>query len=259
MIGKGLRVLSVLALVAAAGGRAQGGAGYLVSVPDTTAVLPPPPAARSSAGLADREAFVKTRALQGSPRWMLAKADSDGSPAAVLDDYACALGLRLSAAREPALFHLADRMKADASAIISKAKAQFRRSRPFQTDPRPICTPNDPELRTSFSYPSGHSTRSWAYGLILAEIAPAHAAEVMARARAYGESRVVCGVHYPSDVEAGRSNAAILVAALHASPEFASDLQAARSEVTAAMAAGQDVPEAATCAATRAVWAASPY
>ena len=54
------------------------------------------------------------------------------------------------------------------------------------------------------------------------------------RARSIGESRVVCGVHYLSDVEEGRTNGSALVAALHSSPEFRADMEKARAEVAAA-------------------------
>jgi acid phosphatase (class A) len=54
------------------------------------------------------------------------------------------------------------------------------------------------------------------------------------RARSIGESRIVCGVHYLSDIEAGRDAGAALVARLHASPEFRADLDKARGEIQAA-------------------------
>jgi membrane-associated phospholipid phosphatase len=40
-------------------------------------------------------------------------------------------------------------------------------------------------------------------GLILAELVPEAASDVLARARAFGQSRIVCGVHNASAVEAG--------------------------------------------------------
>ena len=54
---------------------------------------------------------------------------------------------------------------------------------------------------------------------------------LLVRARAFGESRVVCGVHFVSDVEEGRTNGAALFAALMADPEFRTDLEAARVEL----------------------------
>jgi acid phosphatase (class A) len=73
----------------------------------------------------------------------------------------------------------------------------------------------------------------WAFGLILAEIAPDRAAAVLARGRAYGDSRLFCGVHNASAVEAGRVVGATMVAALHTSKEFRADLAAAETELFA--------------------------
>ena len=51
-----------------------------------------------------------------------------------------------------------------------------------------------------------------------------------------GESRVVCGVHFQSDVEAGRTLGSAMVARLHADPAFAADLAQARREIARAPA-----------------------
>jgi hypothetical protein len=117
--------------------------------------------------------------------------------------------------------------------------------------------PKTDSLAKSASYPSGHSTLSWAWGLILAEIVPDRATEILMRAREIGDSRIICGVHYLSDVEEGRTNGSILVAALHASPEFKADLEKARAEIIAARAAPHASP--AGCAAIEAAEAHPPY
>nr|WP_255441193.1 hypothetical protein [Synechococcus sp. HK01-R] len=58
---------------------------------------------------------------------------------------------------------------------------------------QPICTPEDePALRSDGSYPSGHTAVGWGWGLILSTIAPDRSDELIARGRAYGESRSVC-------------------------------------------------------------------
>jgi acid phosphatase (class A) len=61
--------------------------------------------------------------------------------------------------------------------------------------------------------------------LILSEIAPDRGGLILTRARAYGESRAVCGVHTIQAVEAGRMLGSALVASLHASAEFRKDLE----------------------------------
>ena len=102
-----------------------------------------------------------------------------------------------------------------------------------------MCTPEERKsLLESGSYPSGHAAAGWAWALILAEIAPERLDAILARGLAFGESRVVCNVHWESDVAAGRILGAGVVARLHADAGFRQDLEAAREEVAAARAKG---------------------
>jgi acid phosphatase (class A) len=67
--------------------------------------------------------------------------------------------------------------------------------------------------RNNSSYPSGHAAFGMACAVLLAEVVPEKRAELFARARQYGESRLILGAHFPSDVAAGQQ-AALLGAAL---------------------------------------------
>ena len=91
---------------------------------------------------------------------------------------------------------------------------------------------------TDGSYPSGHSSLGWAWALILSEIDPEHSDAILARGRAFCESRVVCGVHWQSDVIEGRFMGASTVARLHADPVFRADIEAAKAELAAVRAKG---------------------
>jgi acid phosphatase (class A) len=210
--------------------------GYLSSdaMPETLRILPPPPAPGTGREADDEAIFGRTRALAGSPRWALATTDADMRQGPAL--FACALGLTLNADNAPTLQHLFMRVALDARGVVDPPKDHYGRVRPYvgaAGDP-PICVDKTDALAKSASYPSGHATQSWAWGLILAELAPDRATNILMRARSIGESRIVCGVHYLSDVEAGRTNGAVLVAALHGDPEFRADMDKARAEVEAA-------------------------
>jgi acid phosphatase (class A) len=86
------------------------------------------------------------------------------------------------------------------------------------------------ELRHSGSYPSGHSARGWAIALVLAEINPANQDAILKRGLDYGESRVIAGYHYQSDVDAARLAASAAVARLHADDAFAKQMVKAKKE-----------------------------
>jgi acid phosphatase (class A) len=221
--------------------------GYLgAGMPDESIFLPPPPADRSAAGKADLAIFRATRAQRGSERWQLATRDDAVDPASVLGSFGCALGVRLKPGDAPTLDRLIQRALMDAVTIIGPPKERYRRERPFLRAKGEICIARTPSLERGGSYPSGHSTVGWLDALILAELAPDRAAQLLARGRAFGESRVVCGVHYPSDIEAGHVLAAGLFATLDADPAFRADMEAAKVELELARQAAAK-PDAAQC------------
>ena len=228
------------------------GAGYLgAAAPDTSKILPPAPVPGTTRWEADRTVFLSTRRLKDSPRWKLAQNDVDQR--AIVKDMTCALGVELTPQNAPRTAALVTRMGPDVSLATNRPKDLYKRPRPYLSDEGPICVEKTKGLADSPDYPSGHVAWGWTVGLVLAEIVPDRAAEILARARAFGESRLVCGVHTLSAVESGRTNASILVAALHANPAFRADLEAARAEIAAARARGAGL--ARDCAAEAAALA----
>ncbi|MDZ7669437.1 MAG: phosphatase PAP2 family protein [Gammaproteobacteria bacterium] len=120
----------------------------------------------------------------------------------------------------------------------------------------PTCTPDDEEeLRSNGAYPSGHAAIGWGWGLILAEVAPGRATELLARGRAFAESRMICNLHWWSDVSEGQRMGAAAVARLHADPVFRAQLDLARGEAQALLARGE--PPARDCAAEAAALSAA--
>jgi acid phosphatase (class A) len=222
--------------------------GYLSpqEMPDAAVILGPPPANETGTKAGDLATYHDTRALKDSPRWTLAVRDAQFGPGAIMREYSCAAGIALDPAIDPALFRLLRRMVEDSEAIEQHAKAVYKRARPFVGNGGPMCTPDDRSILTSYSYPSGHSTFSWAAGMIMAELMPERATALMNRARSYGESRVVCGVHYESDVQAGREVASALFAVLQTNSQFRADLDSARAEL-AAKRAGSPAPDQDEC------------
>jgi acid phosphatase (class A) len=213
--------------------------GYLTpqTWPDASKILPMAPTTGSAREAQDQLVFKTTRALEGSPRWALAQNDVPTQPPAMLKNFSCAIGTDLTPANAPKLTILLSRVGMDAGRQVSAVKDVYKRKRPYLIDAGKICTAPSAELDASPDYPSGHATWGWSIGLILAEIAPDRATPILSRARAYGESRVVCGVHSPSAVDGGRTNGAALISTLHGQAAFRADLEAARAEITALRAA----------------------
>lgn len=208
---------------------------------DSVALVPPPPAEGSAAQARDLAASQAALALANGPRWQLATSDAElfrpGSTAAL----SCAAGIAISPQATPALDRLLTRSAYDLGMSTGAAKKAYSRPRPFMLNGKPSCTPGfEAALSRDGSYPSGHSAIGYGWGLILAELIPARASRLVARGRAYGESRRICNVHWLSDVEEGRTVAAATLAAMHANPEFQADMAAARAELAAATQAPPD-------------------
>lgn len=216
-------------------------AGYLSpdAHPNSLALIPSPPEEGSAALALDQAVQEKSRALEGTPRQALAVADAELMFPEAAQAFACALGIPITEKETPHLYMLMRRSLADAALSTYTAKNHYLRARPFAVHDQPSCTPEDEaHLRKDGSYPSGHTAIGWGWALLLAEIAPDRADRLLARGRAFGESRIVCNVHWHSDVAEGRFMGAATVARLHADPGFCADLLAAKAEYVAARAKG---------------------
>lgn len=216
-------------------------AGYLPfnDLPDSLALLPPPPAAGSAATALDEEVRLKNLALQGSPRWAQATSDADLTFPHAAGTFSCALDIVISEEETPHLYMLLRRTFTDAIVATLNAKGHYLRTRPFVAHNTSTCSPaQESQLKEDGSYPSGHTAIGWTWALILSEIAPERGDAVLTRARTYEESRLVCGVHWQSDVIGGRFVGSAVAARLHSSPDFLADLKAAKAEIAAVRARG---------------------
>lgn len=236
---------------AAQSSKAAEAKGYLNSplIQALADATPPPPAAGSATDLADRARSERFEALEDSDRWLLATAHAELRPPLALQHFDCALGVRLGSASTPHLNRLMQRLFDDSDAAAELVKARGFRARPIGDDPkRRPCQRVSDAGRKSASYPSGSSTVATVYGEAFAALEPQRAAEARRIAREMGLSRLVCGMHYPSDVAAGEVLGRAVFDAAAAMPGFGADLAAARTELAAARATGLTSPG---CAAER--------
>lgn len=230
--------------------------GYLdaATLATLTAAVPAPPAPGSGIDQDDKARSARMAAFENTDRWFLATAHAELRPPLALQHFNCALGVRLEAEAQPQLTRLMQRLFQDTDAAAETVKARAFRARPVGDDPtRLACQRLSDAGRRSASYPSGSSTVAVVYGETFAALDPERATEIRRMAEAIGQSRLVCAMHYPSDVAAGEDLGRAVFAAASARSEFAVDLAAARLELDAARAGAARAPGCASEALALAV------
>lgn len=193
------------------------------------AALVRPPAAGSAQEAADRLAMRPTVSAERLAR---ARADQPFSPWLAMQPV---LGDNFTEANFPATARVFAALLPAFGLPINAAKEAYARRRPFlDMENVTQCDAPTEALAASGSFPSGHAAGGWVWGLVLAELVPSRADALIQRGRDYGDSRVICGFHYPTDVEAGRTIGTAALARLHADPEFRRLLDASRRELARA-------------------------
>ena len=200
-------------------------------LPDLIKCLPAPPAKGTPGFRYDEQRYKWGKAQRKDlQRAGQACRDAVWTYDALIDELDGPFGMTLSKDGTPALWFLLDRSLRTIDQIRVEPKAWFHRIRPFEYYKEKTLTGEDEELRGEGSYPSGHTIRSWLVALLLSEINPAAANDIYARAWEYGESRVIAGAHWQTDVDASRVAASIGYSSLQASPVFKEDMARAREE-----------------------------
>ena len=201
-------------------------------MPDVVQVLPAPPADPSPEFDRDIMRYMWGKQQRRDPaRLEMAVRDAIWSMDTTLVILGEPFGLKISKDGTPAIYEVLTRGITTIENIRFRPKAYYFRMRPFAYFQEPSIYPQDDEwLATEGSYPSGHTIRAWACALIMAQINPAAAEAVFARAWLSGESRVISGCHWQSDVDASRPVAGIGYSRLQTSAEFQRAMSRAQME-----------------------------
>ncbi|MDE5869416.1 MAG: phosphatase PAP2 family protein, partial [Muribaculaceae bacterium] len=203
-------------------------------VPSSIAILMCPPDTTSARFAYDREQYEWGKTMRNTPRGRQAITDAnlDWYTDWANDAFGEAFGVPITKKDNPELYKLIYTMEQDAGSLATyEAKEHYMRTRPFVFWKEHTSTPDHEEaLAKNGSYPSGHTSIGWATALVLAEINPARATEILKRGFEFGQSRVIVGAHYQSDVDAGRVMGAAIVSTLHTDKGFQKQLEKAKKE-----------------------------
>ena len=200
-------------------------------IPTGAKFLPLPPKPGEDAFYNDWRRYEWGKTMRDTERGQQAAKDAVHTMEYFSEIYSEPFGLTISQENTPEIYKLLERILATTRMCNQKSKSRLMRTRPFAQFHEPTPVPEDEErLSTNSSYPSGHTSMGWAIALVLAEINPARQDEILKRGFEYGESRVIVGFHYQSDVDAARVITSALVNAMHTKDDFKNQMQKAKDE-----------------------------
>jgi len=207
----------------------------LDEMPDASVFLPRPPAFESAGFAGDFIQWQWGRSMRDTERGTMASDDSEFGIDRMVKVFGPILGIDINKENTPAIWRLMYRAGKTGRLSVTKAKAKYMRTRPFTKMHEHTFGKYDDEedLRYNGSYPSGHTSFGWSVALALAEMAPEYQDAILRRGLMYGESRVIVGAHWKSDVDAATLASSVALARLHTSPMYIYDLSEARREFAA--------------------------
>ena len=219
----------------AAGDETNGHAYFTkAELPDMTKILPPFPEFESARFVADQSQHLWGKLMrQDEARAAQAQRDAVYSMQTVIDAYSPLIGLEITKEGTPEIYSILQDVCASCDSIYSGAKAKFNRQRPYAYyDEGTLIPEKEEKHRNEGSYPSGHTVFFWTSALLLSDISQSNEAmeKLLARGYEFGQSRVIAGYHWQSDVDAGRMAGSVLYQLIRSHERFIGQLAKARAE-----------------------------
>lgn len=201
-------------------------------MPNAIYFLPAPPDTNSAAFQYDKAQYRWGLEQRNNPeRRAIAVRDAVWSVETICREFSVPFGMTISKETTPAIYEMLSVGLMTTDQVGKLPKNHYMRTRPYIFFGEPTIVPGDEEeLSHNGSYPSGHTILGWSAALLLTELNPDHADTIMARGYMFGQSRVIAGFHWQSDVDAGRLCASAAVARLHADKRFQKLMKKARKE-----------------------------
>ena len=141
-----------------------------------------------------------------------------------------AFGLEISPTETPEIWKLLEASLATTDPMNHETKDFYLRQRPFERFGDDMPTDEEEKVRGRGSYLSGHCMCGWVISLVLAQVAPERANQLFICGLEYGDSRVIVGAHWQSDIDASYTAGSIGFCALQGCEEFVAQMKKAQQE-----------------------------
>jgi acid phosphatase (class A) len=193
----------------------QAGMDYILNA------VPPPPAPGSDEEKADFQAVLKAQAARRA-------GDTNEIQAGLkIGLLTTVLSPDFIPRNYPLTFAFLGQVQEETRLLNDKVKARYQRHRPYQ---------DHPEIKNlfaadSFGYPSEFAADSRMLVLVLSELFPFKAGDLLHRDLVLAPNDVQAGVAYPSDIIAGRALAHAFLFVIQDNPDFKHDLARAQAEI----------------------------
>jgi acid phosphatase (class A) len=200
-------------------------------LPDASRFLPAPTDENDTRFVSDSCMYECGKTFRGTLRGDTAIADAGYAIAYFLKRFSPAVNQNLTEETHPKLTQLLLSVMNAGNKSIQKAKKRFARRRPYHHFGEGTPVPQDEYPDDFTSYPSGHAVRAWMAAMALTAVSPENADAIMKIGYEIGQSRIILGFHYQSDVDAARLAASATFARLCAEKKFHKAIENAKKEL----------------------------
>lgn len=201
-------------------------------IPNAIEILPPPPSKNDLEFKNDITKYKEYKLLRNTPRGYEAAKDCELENGGLQKSFSKAFGIEINKANTPILYDLLSNIIVDAGKLaVFKIKQYYKRERPYVYFSENTCNDKDFKLLSNNgSYISGHTVLGWTTALILSEINPKNQTQLLKKGYEFGQSRVICGYHWQSDITNSSIIASALITQLHNNKRFIQDINQAKKE-----------------------------
>lgn len=200
-------------------------------VPNAANFLPAPPSTTSMEYINDYAQYIWGKSVRSTSRGDQARSDMSWELSSYLSVFSNILGIELSASNTHNIYEVLNYGMKYATMAIEKSQASYFNKRPYvRYNEHSQITSSENQYAASSSYPSAQATYGWLLGMLLTEICPARQNQLIARGYQFGESSIISGYNWYSDVHTGRDLATLLMIYFHTQNGFNLLVKSARAE-----------------------------